>query len=79
MNTPLDTLVRLYNLDLPAPKPVVITERPSTAHDIVAFIRARGWAYHPVDRMPWHHGRLAVRTADEALSLELGETRSEMR
>jgi hypothetical protein len=55
-----------------------IIDRPSP-HNVCAFLRARGWTYHPTDRLPWHLARLAVMTADEALSLELGEPRMELR
>ena len=67
---------RIVALPLPAPR---IEPRPVEAHEIVAYIRARGWTYHPADRKPWHCGRVAVETAAEALSLELGEQRIELR
>jgi hypothetical protein len=75
----LQQLVNLYNSPQPAPAPVVIRERPESAHDVIAFIRARGWTYHPADRMPWHCGRIAVRTADVAIGLEIGEAGMELR
>jgi len=55
-----------------------IIDRPEP-HNVCAFLRSRGWTYHPTDRLPWRLGRLALMTADEALSLELGEARMELR
>lgn len=78
VNHALDNLVRLWELGLPKPTPVAIRERPAS-HDVANWLRAHGWTYHPTDRCPWHHGRVAVHTADEALSLELGESRMEWR
>jgi hypothetical protein len=57
----------------------VILDRPREAHEIVKYLRERGWVYHPFDRMRWQNGNLAVRDATDALSLELGESRIEWR
>lgn len=60
-------------------RPVVITSRPREAYEIVQFLRARGWVYHPFDHMRWHYGPIVAMSAADAMSLAFAEVRIEFR